>query len=247
MVCGLCDNCEQANGLQTAQLVIDTTHTLLQAWNVRMALSVSSEVPEYLLQEGEDSQKAQELLRHFFATKRANSALDGALEQSHQEASTQRAHRKLAERMHVKTDGTLPQFIPNRRDQLLCSLSLMGKPNAGPTSTRLWGMVVIDESRCSSCQMCATFCPTGAIAKFEDEDGSFGVEHYPGNCVKCRSCEDICREGALSILDEVSPELLLEGEVRRYAMKPRPVELGSPQQMRDALKRHIAAPIRDFS
>jgi Fe-S-cluster-containing hydrogenase component 2 len=246
ILCGLCERCEHANGLETAALVIDTTHTLLSAWNVSMTLSASFDVPAYITGDKENLSDVQGLLADFFSTRRANKRVNEASGREPGEASA-KTRESFAERMRVKKDGTLPHFIPDRRDQLLCSLSAMGEPNAGPLSTRLWGMVVIDDSRCSSCQMCATFCPTGALAKFEDEDGTFGVNHYPGDCVKCQSCKDICRENAITILDEVSPDLLLDGTVRRYVMKPREVELGSPRQMAQSMQRHIDVPIKDFS
>ncbi|MFR3273268.1 MAG: 4Fe-4S binding protein [Slackia sp.] len=33
--------------------------------------------------------------------------------------------------------------------------------------------MVIDGTKCSSCRMCATFCPTGAI-RVRCEDGTYG-------------------------------------------------------------------------
>lgn len=107
-------------------------------------------------------------------------------------------------------------------------------------STRLWGHVLIDMQKCSSCQMCATFCPTAALSKFEREDGTFGVGHAPSLCAKCRCCEEVCPTGALSISEEVFAVDLLEGVVEHFAMKPRVVQASSPHQtqrlMRDLLK-----------
>lgn len=258
VVCGHCNNCEQAHGLETARLVINTTRALLHALGVDMNLVASTEVPPSILSNSPDAQntvKAQEMLAAFFSIKRANPPIrlasapkDGLAQNPHHAQDPHHPQAKsFAQKMHVKKDGTLPHFIPDRRDQLLSYLSEMGETNEETINTRLWGMVVIDEALCSSCQMCATFCPTGALAKFVDTDGSFGINHYPGDCVKCRSCEDICRQKAISVLDEVSPELLLDGMVCRYAMKARDVDLGSPQQMADSLKHLINVPIKDFS
>lgn len=142
----------------------------------------------------------------------------------------------------VMKDGTLPHFLPDRRERLLNALVQLGEPKAASLETRLWGCVVIDGTKCSSCQMCATFCPTGAISKYLDEDGSFGVTHYPGDCVKCASCVDICKEGAVRIVDSVPPAYLLDGTVHRYVMRPRSVELG-PHQMKDTMQQYMDIPI----
>ena len=142
---------------------------------------------------------------------------------------------------HVMSDGTLPHFVPNRRERLLDALAELGEPDPAPISSRLWGVVVIDGTKCSSCRMCATFCPTGAIRKWGDdsEDGKFGVTHHPADCVKCRSCEDICAEGAIEIRDETLPKYLMEGAVHKYPMKTRPAELGTAQQILNTMRLKI--------
>ena len=88
----------------------------------------------------------------------------------------------------------------------------------------LVGAVVIDGTKCVSCRMCATFCPTGAIAKFDDADGTLGVTHTPGDCVKCGSCRDVCPADAITLLDAVSASWLTGGNRHRYVMTPRPRE-----------------------
>ena len=96
-------------------------------------------------------------------------------------------------------------------------------------ATRLWGHVIIDVDVCQSCQMCATFCPTGALRKFGTDDGSgeeFGVEHYPGDCVKCRLCETICPAHAIELSDEVFAVDMLAGCTDRYVMHPKKIRKG---------------------
>lgn len=98
----------------------------------------------------------------------------------------------------VAEDGTLPHFLPERRGRLLLSLSNLGRPEDVMIDTRLFSHVIIDSEKCTSCQMCATFCPTEAIRKFGDaataaETGRpFGIDHYTGRCVQCHCCENIC-------------------------------------------------------
>ena len=55
----------------------------------------------------------------------------------------------------VGKDGTLPHFIPDRRERLLAALDSLGQPQDVLMDTRLWGHVIIDPEKCSSCQMCA--------------------------------------------------------------------------------------------
>lgn len=146
--------------------------------------------------------------------------------------------RKVAAHsMHVMRDGTLPHFVPDRRERLLDALAALGEPQAPSISCRLAGAVVIDAARCDSCRMCATFCPTGAIRKFDDAPGTMGVEHAPSDCVKCRSCQDVCRNDAITVVDAVPTRWLIGGETHRYIMTPRAVALANnPHQILDTFR-----------
>ncbi len=146
--------------------------------------------------------------------------------------------RKVASHsLHVMKDGTLPHFVPDRRERLLDALAALGAPAAPSVACRLAGAVVIDGAKCVSCRMCATFCPTGAIAKFDGADGTLGVAHTPADCVKCGSCQDICPTQAITILDEVHADWLVDGTCHRYPMTPRPVDLAdNPHQILDTFR-----------
>lgn len=145
--------------------------------------------------------------------------------------------RKVSQSMHVMKDGTLPHFLPDCRERLLDALAQLGEPKAAKLACRLWGAVVIDGTKCESCRMCATFCPTGAIAKFDEADGTLGVTHTPGDCVKCGSCQDICPADAIALLDEVPTAWLVNGEKHRYVMAGRPVSLtDNPHQILDTFR-----------
>lgn len=146
------------------------------------------------------------------------------------------APRPNAALMRVMKDGTLPHFIPDRRERLLDALDQLGTPHREKIRCRLWGTIAIDATKCTSCRMCATFCPTGAIEKFDNPDGTFGVDHYPSRCVKCGTCRDICRHNAVMILDDVRTDFLVKGLRHHYVMKERPVKLGDSQQILNAMR-----------
>lgn len=171
----------------------------------------------------------------------SQSAGDVATESGLKSAPTQngpgKATAHLAHSLHVMKDGTLPHFIPDRRERLLDALAQLGEPEDGKLATRLWGAVVIDGTKCVSCRMCATFCPTGAIAKFDDADGTLGVTHTPGDCVKCGSCRDVCPADAITLLDAVPASWLTGGNRHRYTMTRRPVSLtDNPHQILDTFR-----------
>ena len=76
--------------------------------------------------------------------------------------------------------------------------------------------------------MCATFCPTGAIAKYAGEDGSIGVTHRPVDCVKCRCCTGhLPGRRARAVRRSVRRRSAV-GAQERYPMKPLKNPPGKP-------------------
>lgn len=243
LACGPCEACAQRHGLATANLVAETANDLISAFGGQARISVREGLPAQLFEsEGAAAQFAEKLeaLRQRGCACAPLSAEGTAAGKAGGVASSEGGELAASAQPgfvlpHVMRDGTLPHFLPERRERLLNALSEIGEPQR-PVNNRLWGAVVIDGRRCSSCRMCATFCPTGAIRKFDNDDGTFGVMHFPGDCVKCGSCRDTCPEDAILLLDEVKPNYLMGGEVHRYAMKPRSVKIDDPHQILNTMK-----------
>ena len=111
------------------------------------------------------------------------------------------------------------------------------------------GHVIIDGERCTSCQMCATFCPTEAIHKFGDaataaETGKpFGIDHYTGRCVQCHCCEDICPTGALTLSTDVfATDVTRRGRSERIEMRSRKYQVSSPKSIVNAMSDLLGVP-----
>ena len=235
LVEGKCASCERATGFHMAEQVRDTANTLLETWNSDMRVDLVKKFPHQVRLEGKSSFDAGK--RRFFAEVGSEAKAAAGTTADYAVKETLGIEEKPESRFQkVMKDGTLPHFIPDRRELLLNSLSSLGEPKDVMIETRLWGHVIIDPDKCSSCQMCATFCPTGAISKFTDEDGTFGVEHFPGDCVKCRCCADICPQQALTLSDEVFAVDLLSGAVERYEMKPLAHPVDDPHQIWRTMK-----------
>ena len=159
-------------------------------------------------------------------------------------AATDQVDRPL-KRLKVMADGTLPHFVPDRRERLLDALADLGE---GPTDsramarTRLWGHVVIDTDKCTSCRMCATFCPTGAIVKFDAPNGTFGVDHYAADCVKCLCCQTICRAQAIVVEDAVPANVLVNAVPERHVMRPVRVPKGGVHSIMNSMRDLLGLP-----
>ena len=232
MVKSDCEACEHTKGLSTACAVRDTSNELLRVWQNPVRVEISDKFPGSV--RATEKAPYDERRRNFFfrakdeATRVAGIAADEAAKKTLGIEDAPEPPRYVK----VMDDGTLPHFIPDRRERLLDNLAELGEPLDELIETRLWGHVVIDPDTCISCRMCATFCPTGAIQKFDDEDGTIGIDHYPGDCVRCRCCEDICPSNALTLYDEVLAEDLLSGGVEHNVMHPPKYDMSSSKRTR---------------
>lgn len=237
VLCGDCGQCAQRHGRDTAERVAETARQVLGAWGNDLEVVVTDVPPASVLADGADEAAAETARAAYFAQERSCPPIREAEGVHVGSSAGEDALKHLAHSLHVMKDGTLPHFIPDRRERLLDALAQLGEPAGGKLATRLWGAVVIDGTKCVSCRMCATFCPTGAIAKFDDADGTLGVTHTPGDCVKCGSCRDVCPADAITLLDAVPASWLTGGNRHRYVMTPRPVSLtDNPHQILDTFR-----------
>ena len=203
---GTCGGCARENGFASVCLVRETVGHLLSTWGLTCEYDVC-QVPAEA--QGRAAQGCESAMRRAAAPVSRSAA------------------RKPA---HVQSDGTLPHFVPLRRHALLDALAALGEPVQPMLDTRLWGHVTIDMRKCKSCKMCAVFCPTGALQKYQDESGHGGVEHYPAECVHCGLCQDICPAGAIVSSTAVPAHALAAGETERYPM-PDPAWKTGPDQI----------------
>lgn len=233
---------------RAAQLVRDTAALLLETWGSDVSVKLTTKLPRSVrLAEPAEFDTGR---RGFFSSMRDEARAAAAITAEHvvreKLGADEPEEPKFAK---VGDDGTLPHFLPERRGRLLLALSNMGEPADVMIDTRLFGHVIIDDALCTSCQMCATFCPTEAIHKFGDADIAaetgkpFGIDHYTGRCVQCHCCEDICPTGALTLSTDVfAADVTKRGRSERIPMKPRPRKVSDPKSIVNAMSVLIDCP-----
>ena len=135
----------------------------------------------------------------------------------------------LRDRLRMSDAGTLPQFNPVRRMHVLDAMDSLGPSVAPEIDTRLFGSVHVDAEACSSCGMCAVFCPTGALKKSdlvpEEGEGSF-LEFSAADCVQCNLCADACLKDCLTVSPIVATEELFDFEPRLIYLPNPPARPG---------------------
>ncbi len=236
LVHGACETCEHAKGGTLAREVCDCANLLLETWNQEPKIRLTGKLPTVTKLEDQGFDAGR---RNFFAAVQqdAKTVATATAEYAATEAlGGGEEEEELPRFAKVQADGTLPHHVPGRRRLLWKGLQKLGKPQDVMIDTRLWGHVIIDTEKCNACRMCATFCPTGALSKFDLADGKMGIDHHPLACVKCHCCEDLCMTGAISISEEVFATDIATNAYERYEMTPQAISQADPHKMMKTMK-----------
>ncbi len=243
LVCGPCEACAQARGVEVAREVVASAATLLDTWNKPFVVTFREKLPGstraadvgYDISKRAFFQAAGEEAKTVARTA-AESALEDTLDMKEEEPSRF---------VHVDEKGTLPHATSARRELLMRCLDTLASrvedtPQDVMLTTRLMNQVIIDTDICNSCRMCATFCPTGANFKFKTSVGDIGVKHRVRQCVNCGLCADICPTHALTYSAEIFARDVSDGVVDRFLMKPQDKRLGNQDAVLSSVKPFIA-------
>lgn len=235
VVDGGCKTCKYRFASRQFDISQKEANELLSAWDVPFRIERTQQVP--LRAAAKDAlQGVGGVSRRGFFTEMKASAKDIAVEAVNVTVESELGIRRkgpdsLRDILKVDDDGNMPRITPARHDALMEYLFEMGEPREGSSvKTRLWGKVDIDESLCTRCGMCSTFCPTGALSKvFGEGDGKKkpsieGIEFRLADCVQCRLCEDSCMQKALRVSDEIPCNLILDLEPRLFKGEARKAE-----------------------
>lgn len=217
LVKGECATCEYLRGFEVAEQAIKSVQTILNAYEIDADLALSAKFPRSARRS--QTKKYDTNKRGFFQDMRGEvkTALSKTTDYAVKQAlNIPEGHEPRYVRMSGA--GTLPQSIPDRRERLLVDLAGFGTPHEEAIEDYLFGEVDIDFGECTSCRMCATFCPTGSLVKFDDEDGVFGLEQSLNICVACDCCVDICPADAMSIAHAVRLADIADNAVTRFEM-----------------------------
>lgn len=260
LVCAHCEGCEHEPGGMQVMDVIESAESLMSAFGSSFSVEFTDEMParltttesalaaraERAAEKGTTAQTAQEGAdspateapadpgrRAFLAgglDTSANLAAEAVADGLGLTDDTPAPKPMNPRYRKVNAQGTLSRFVPTRRTLLYNYLNRLGEPAADAVKNRVIGRVLIDTDACSSCRMCAVFCPTGALDRAEDGD-FWGLVHRPGACVQCRSCESLCPKGAITVDDTVPMDQFMGREAVLFSMEKPTWQANKPDSM----------------
>ncbi|MCI0478713.1 MAG: 4Fe-4S binding protein, partial [Anaerolineales bacterium] len=112
--------------------------------------------------------------------------------------------------------GGLPARVPAKHQLLLTALRKIGKPVKSEWEGGIWAQFGFTE-KCNGCQMCAFFCPTGALTKIE-QDGKLGVAFKLALCTNCRLCQELCYLDGVTLSPTIDLNKVVNDTVESFLM-----------------------------
>lgn len=193
LVDGACQDCPQAAGRALAETVVARANALLEAFEVSARAAFLHDLPVGS-GEGEVGRGSAEGVsrRGLFKALARETARVGETR-----AETMRGDQGEQE-APAGAGGDLPQELPSSRLLLLAALKRLGAPVVTALDHRASGAFAQFQlgEGCTGCQMCAFFCPTGALTRVV-EDNRVGLAFRTSHCVNCGLCRDICYRDAV--------------------------------------------------
>lgn len=229
LVDGTCATCKFRACVPGIDATVASANQLLAAQGSPIRVERASAFPDDVLLE--DARSLLGASRRGFFSQAKGTALDAAgktVEVAFKKTGMANVP-SLRDRLRMSDAGTLPQFNPVRRMHVLDAMDGLGPSVAPEIDTRLFGSVHVDAEACSSCGMCAVFCPTGALKKSdlvpEEGEGSF-LEFSAADCVQCNLCADACLKDCLTVSPIVPTDELFDFEPRLIYLPNPPARPG---------------------
>ncbi len=193
---GHCGSCEIGETiLQRLQQRVENITYLLEAVGSENALSL---VPLGYVDEADtnkDEAHRRDFFRHFHLKGIAKAKVD--FEKEVQKATDEFVECTIGS---FDTQGLRTKKITDRRKLFFTALKRTEKPETyhvvSADAVSFTSQKLLDEAKCTACEMCYRVCPTGALTS---DMRNSKIDFDPFLCVKCHLCHDVCESGAISL------------------------------------------------
>jgi len=203
LVDGACEGCPQAVGRTVIGAVAARSNALLEAFGRPEAIRFRPDLPSVVASGRGRGMEEGVSRRGMFKALARETARVGEIT-----AETRKSREQEPEQ---KPRGELPHALPASRALLLAAMKRLGtavEPVLQGDEEGLFARFALGEG-CTACQMCAFFCPTGALTKVED-GGRVGLAFRVASCTNCGLCRDICYRDAVQLTYQVDLNEVLD-------------------------------------
>lgn len=195
---------------KASKAVIDETvacaNEALAVCDADVSVECASAFPDEVLVEGEGGYDAS---RRFLFAQAGQMAGEHVMKAVEDAVSDKAANPEEATMWNP-----LETFSVDKRMRMLNALDMMGAPETGRLDVRRYHTVSVDANRCTGCEVCAMFCPTGALQSTAGDSGESTLEWSAAECTGCSLCHDVCANDAIVLSPGVSCAELFDFEPR---------------------------------
>ena len=109
--------------------------------------------------------------------------------------------------------------ITDRRKLFFTSIKRLEKPSVYHVvegdKIAFTSQKLMDESKCTACELCYRICPTGALSS---DMRNSKIDFDPFLCVKCHLCHDVCESNAITVSSSYNLKEWYEPSVQNLVM-----------------------------
>ena len=114
----------------------------------------------------------------------------------------------------LDTSAMKEKRISDRRKLLFSALKRQNKPDTyhivDATTLSFISQKLLDETRCTACQMCYRICPSGALSS-DMRDSKIDFDALL--CLRCHLCHDVCESDAITLSSSFNLRELFEPSI----------------------------------
>lgn len=193
---GYCGECEIGQKvLEVAEKRVDDVNYLLEA--IDSLKRVECEPIRYRSSEEipEETEQRRDFFKHFHlkSLAKVRNEFEKEVAKSTDEFVVNELDRSHTQQLRTKK-------ITDRRKVFFTALKRAEKPSiyhvVDGTKISFTSQKIMDETKCTACQMCYRVCPTAALTS---DIRNSKIDFDPFLCVKCHLCHDVCETDALSL------------------------------------------------
>ncbi len=230
LVDGPCQECPSASGRKVAAHAVEESHALAGAFGIAPHITFADAVPFETPAPGKTAASGSASASSEAVSRRAFFTSFFRDTQAAAATTVSTVLEKEPEQKPARVKGDLPQRLSAKRRLLLDALHRLGQPDRSDFEMDhgAWATCRIKPS-CTACQMCAYFCPTGALTKTL-QDGKPALAFRAAHCTNCRICAEVCYWKSLDLVPRADLDKVLQDTPDIFALDPEAVALLSPEE-----------------
>ncbi|MBI4303128.1 MAG: 4Fe-4S dicluster domain-containing protein [Chloroflexi bacterium] len=199
LIAGQCKSCRHVQGIGVASKTVKSANKILAVFGLSKKISIATEQSGDCCTARQDrGYSRREFFSYLGTTARTRLTADKANNDFQRE-----------------TKGfTFTYGLPKRRSILLEQIKKLGPPVIDQVDADDLPFAEVQIGKdCNGCNMCVTFCPTGALRSVSTEDNQV-IDFSLRDCLACGLCSEVCPQETVSYTTGIDTDFLADNSRR---------------------------------